>query len=78
MTTLKYRPRNSINIPHNLDGETALDLVDFFYQLADEILRFNDGNIRDYYDHAHQMRLQTQRSPQLNFPWTDPFHDLPF
>ena len=78
MTTFKYRPRNNINIPHNLDGETALDLVDFFYQLADEILRLNDGAIRARDDHISQMRLQAQFSPQLNFPWTDPFYDLPF
>lgn len=78
MTTFKYVPRTNIDIPHDLDGETALDLADFFYQLADEILRFNDGAIRARDDHIAQMRFQTQASPQLNFPWTDPFHDLPF
>ena len=78
MTTFKYRPRNNIDIPNDLDGEIALDLADLFYQLADEILRLNYGAIRARDDHIAQMRLQAQLSPQLSFPWTDPFHDLPF
>ncbi len=78
MTIFKCGPKTNIDIPHDLDGETALDLADLFYQLANEILRHNDGAIRTRDDHIAQMRRQAQPSPQLSFPWTDPFHDLPF
>jgi len=44
------------SIPHDLDGEIALELADFFYRLADEILRLNDGAIRIYYNEIDDMR----------------------
>jgi len=65
------------SIPHDLDGEIALELADFFYRLADEILRLNDGAIRIYYNEIDDMR-RARASPQLSFPWDDPFYDLPF
>ena len=78
MTIFNYVPKANVDIPHDLDGETALDLADLFYQLADEILRLNYGAIRARDDHIAQMRLQSPLSPQLSFPWKDHFHDLPF
>ena len=65
-------------IPDDLDGETALKLADLFYQLADEILSRNYGAIRDHYDHAEQMRLQTRAPAQLSFYWPDQFDDILF
>ncbi len=64
-------------IPHELDGEIALELADFFYQIADEILRHNDGSIRIHYNEIDEMK-RAMASPQLSFPWLDPFNDLPF
>ena len=66
-------------IPYDLDGETALLVVDILHLIAEEILSRNDGAIRMYYAELDEMRRAVKNEKeQLLLPLSDPFSDLPF
>ena len=66
-------------IPSDLDGETALLIVDLLHLIAEEILSRSDGAIRIYYNQIDDIRRAARDDQtQIPLPLADPFSDLPF
>lgn len=64
---------------NDLDGETALILVDILHSIAEEILSRNDGAIRMHYAEIDEMHRRPKcQQEQLLLPIIVPFSNLPF
>jgi len=66
-------------IPSNLDGETALLLVDILQLIAEEIYSRNDEAIRAFFYRPDDIEISNSGDQgQLSLPLMDPFFDFPF
>lgn len=63
--------------PDNWSGKQALAFAEMLYEIADEILRQYDGQIRIYYQELDELRRQ-RNNRQLDLPLPPYPDDFPF